>query len=282
MEHVGESQADADWCGEEGLPAALATEIEEGLGWMYPWELKPGVATPILHPELPAIHRTRLRLIEDAVRTCLRAAGPHATVVDLACNEGWFAHRMIEWGASRVLGVDIRPRVIRRATLLRDHFGIGAERLELRCADVFDVRPSEVGTFDVVLCLGLVYHLEDPIGAIRRAAALASGLCVIESQLTRQAEAIVHGWGATGEYENAPASWAARMEADQESNMLASAGGVVSLIPNRAALTQAVTAAGLVEVEFPEPSPGDNMQYRQGDRAVLLAWTRDRAARARS
>jgi hypothetical protein len=282
MEHVGTSQADQGWRGQEVPNAALRTEIEEGPGWMYPWELGRGVATPVLHPELPTIHRTRLGLMEGAVRACLLAAGPEATVIDLACNEGWFAHRMLEWGASRVVGVDIRPDVIRRATLLRDHFGIDAARLELRCADVFEIRPSELGLFDVVLCLGLVYHLEDPIGAIRMAHALTAGVCVIESQLTRQTEHIVHGWGATAEYETTPASWAARLEADQDSNRLASAGGVVSLIPNRAALVQAVEASGFAEMEFPRPDPGYNAQYVQGDRAVVLAWARERAARAQS
>ncbi|MGH2853923.1 MAG: class I SAM-dependent methyltransferase [Solirubrobacteraceae bacterium] len=110
-------------------------------------------------------------------------------------HEGWFSHRVIEWGASTVIGVDIRPQLIRRAELIRSHFGISPERFELRCADVFDLDPAELGTFDVVLCLGLIYHLENSIGALRIARALTRGLCVIESQLTRQNDPIVLGNG---------------------------------------------------------------------------------------
>jgi SAM-dependent methyltransferase len=197
--------------------------------------------------------------------------------VDLACNEGWFSHRLLEWGAGRVLGVDIRPQLIRRAELVRDHFGIEPERLELRCADVFDLDTAELGSFDVVLCLGLVYHLENPIGAIRIARALTRGVCVIESQLTRQNEAIVHGYGRSDEYEQSAGSFATLVETDHEANMLASAGGVVSLIPNRAALLEGATVAGFRETDLARASPDQNRQYVVGDRAVLLAWPQERS-----
>ena len=251
---------------------ALMEEVEQPPAWMYAWQLGGDVITPVLGPELPDVHRTRLALMEGPVRAALSAAGPNASVIDLACNEGWFSHRLLEWGASRVLGVDIRPQLIRRAELVRAHFGISSERLELRCADVFDLVASEGGgTFDVVLCLGLVYHLENPIGAMRIARALTRGVCVIESQLTRQEEAIVLGNGQSDLYEENLASFAARVETDYESNMLASAGGVVSLTPNRAALLQGAEAAGFAELELAAAASGHNRQYVLGDRAVLIA-----------
>jgi tRNA (mo5U34)-methyltransferase len=254
------------------VEGALQTEIEQPPPWMYAWQLSADTVTPVVGPELPEIHQTRLDLMEAPVRAAIAAAGGGATVVDLACNEGWFSHRMLEWGASHVLGVDIRPEVIRRAELIRAHFGISPDRFELRLADVFDLEPEQLGAFDVVLCLGVVYHLENPIGAIRVARALARGVCVIESQLTRQLEAIVHGNGRSDQYEESPSSWASVVETDQASNMLASAGGVVSLIPNRDALMQAAHAAGFGSAEYAQPSRRHNRQYQLGDRAVLIAW----------
>jgi tRNA (mo5U34)-methyltransferase len=247
-------------------------ELESPPPWMYAWRLRNGSITPLAGPELPDIHRTRAELMEAHVRAALSAAGPNATVIDLACNEGWFSQRALEWGAARVLGIDIRPQLVRRAELVRDHFEIDPDRLEFRCADVFDLDVSLLGTFDVVLCLGLVYHVENPIGAIRIARALTRGICVIESQLTRQTEAIVHGNGRTDQYEQSAASFAALVETDYEQNMLASAGGVVSLIPNKAALRQAAEAAGFRELAVAQPTAGHNRQYVMGDRAVLLAW----------
>jgi len=264
------------------VDATLEQEIEKPPPWMYAWELGDGVTTPLVGPELSEIHQTRLELMRAPVQAALSSAGPDATVIDLACNEGWFSHRMLDWGASRVLGVDIRPRLIRRAELLRAHFGISADRLELRCCDVFDLDASELGTYDVVLCLGLIYHLENPVGAMRIARAVTRGVCIIETQLTRQTEAIIHGNGRSDQYEKSPASFAALLETDQEGNMLAAAGGVVSLIPNRAALLQAARAAGFAETEVAPTSECHNRQYVLGDRAVLLAWPTASAAAARA
>jgi hypothetical protein len=255
------------------MSPALAAEVSQPPNWMYEWDLGRGISTPLAQNELGSIHVTRLDLLAPAVQDAIAAAGDGATVIDLACNEGWFSHRMLDWGADRVLGVDIRAQMIRRAELVRDHLGVPAERLEFRHADVFDLRPSDLGRYDVVLCLGLVYHLENPVGALRIARALTSRLCAIESQLTRQSDPIVHGWGTTDAFEEAAASFAVRLEEDQEANMLASSGGVVSLVPNRAALALSARAAGFGEVEFldVDPASGHNRQYVTGDRAVMLA-----------
>ena len=101
----------------------------------------------------------------------LEQAGPGATAIDLGCAEGWFAHRLLDWGAARVVALDLRAENIERARLVRHHLGVPAERLELIHADLLDSALEELGDFDVVLALSLVYHLEDPVGALRRRAA---------------------------------------------------------------------------------------------------------------
>ncbi len=45
--------------------------------------------------------------------------------------------------------------------------------------DLFDLEPGELGTFDVVLFLGVLYHLVDPLGGLRRAAAMCRDQLVI-------------------------------------------------------------------------------------------------------
>jgi SAM-dependent methyltransferase len=238
---------------------------------MYPWVLTDAVTTPVMNPELPSIHHTRAELIEDPVREALTRAGAEARALDLACNEGWFSHRLLEWGASQVVAVDIRQENIRRAQLLRDHFTIPEERFQLINADVYALRPEMLGQFDVVLLLGLVYHVEDPMGLIRRARAFTRSVCAIESQLTRQEAPILHGWGRSDQVEQAPGSFAVRVEPDGDSNPLASAPGVMSLIPNRMALEQMTRLAGFGRTQFATPNASHNRQYVSGDRGVLIA-----------
>ncbi len=253
----------------------VAPELEEQLRaeprWMFPWVLGPGREAPLLGSNLPAVHRTRMELMEGPVREALAAAGPHATALDLACCEGWFSHRLLEWGAERVVGVDLREVSIQRAELMRDHFGIPSDRLTFVRSDVFDLDLRALGQFDVVLVLGLVYHLEDPVGAVRRARTLTRSLCVIESQLTRQDRPIVHGWGSPEPLLTAEASFAAIVEPDAQHNQLASAPGILSLIPNAAAFEQMARVAGFERVELAQARPDHDRQYVRGDRAVLLA-----------
>lgn len=251
-----------------GLMTSLEQELN-GQSWMYPWRLRDGTEVRVANSELPSIHRTRAALIEPRVRAALAAGGPEATALDLACNEGWFSHRLLDWGASRVVALDVRVKNLQRAAVMRDHFDIPPEALELRRADVFEIEPAELGTYDVVLALGLIYHVENPMGVLRLAHACTKSLCVIESQLTRQTEPIVHGLGQTGELHESEASFAVQTE--RGDNSLASTGRVLSLIPNRTALAQMTQVAGFDNVEFATPQAGHNPQYVSGDRAVLFA-----------
>ncbi len=254
------------------IAPALREELAREPNWMYPWSLPGGAELTLLNPELGSVHETRAEMIEPAVRAAL-ARSDRPTAIDLACSEGWFAHKLLAWGADHVIGLDIRPQNVRRAQLMREHFRIAPERLELRESNLYELPVTAADAqFDVVLLLGLVYHVEDPVGALRRARALTRGVTIVESQLTRQVEPIVHGWGTSTSAEEALGSFATRMEPDAEINPVASSGGVLSLIPNRVALQQMAVVAGFARTEFLTPAPHHNPQYVHGDRAVMVAW----------
>jgi SAM-dependent methyltransferase len=211
-------------------------------------------------------------MIEGPIRDAIAAAGPGATAVDLACNEGWFAHRLLDWGVHRVVAIDLRPETIRRAQLVRDHFGIAPERLDLRCGDIYELDTNELGTFDVVLMLGLIYHVEDPVGAVRIARRLTRSVCALESKLSRHQDPIIHAVGASGATLVTHGSFATRIEDDATLNPMASAPGALSLIPNRVAFAELARVAGFGRVEFAAPRDSHNSLYLNGDRAVMTAW----------
>ena len=239
----------------------------------YDWRLPDGTVLPIAHPDLALAQRTVRELIEPEVRAALAAAGTGARGLDLAANEGWWSHRLLEWGAASVVAVETRAETVERARELRDAFGLTERELELRVGDATQIEPAEAGGFDVVLCLGLLYHLEDPIGALRGARRLCrqGGLLALETQTARIDEPITHAWGSTdAATESAPAGFAARWERD-DANPLASVAGAVSLIPNRAAVELALRAAGFEELLFPKATPDHAAGFRSGDRLVVLA-----------
>ena len=62
--------------------------------------------------------------------------------------------------------------------LARRELGSGVESI---VADFVTVDLETLGTFDVVLFLGVLYHLKDPFGALRRLSHVTSGVAVIAS-----------------------------------------------------------------------------------------------------
>lgn len=252
------------------LSPELVDELEREPRWMYAWELDDRVA-PLVHPTVAAVHATRASMLEGPVREALAAAGPDARALDLACCEGWFSHQLLEWGAGSVLGVDIREQSIRRAELVRDHLGVPSDRLDFRAADVLTLDPAELGRFDVVLCLGLIYHVEHPMGVLRLGRELTSGLFAVETQTARVETPALFGFGSRGAFEATDAVMAVHLETDQDSNALASYGGVVSFCPNPNALSLMMHAAGWSAVERLQPGPGDDPDFFNGDRAVMTA-----------
>jgi tRNA (mo5U34)-methyltransferase len=84
------------------------------------------------------------------------------TVLDMGCNAGFFALEMKRRGAARVVAADSDPRYLAQAALASEVTGL---RLELRQLSVYDV--ARLGRrFDLVLFLGVFYHLRHPLLAL--------------------------------------------------------------------------------------------------------------------
>jgi len=84
------------------------------------------------------------------------------TVLDVGCNAGFFSLEMKRRGAARVVGIDSDERYLAQARLASEVSGL---ELELRNLSVYDV--ATLGErFDVVLFMGVLYHLRHPLLAL--------------------------------------------------------------------------------------------------------------------
>lgn len=84
------------------------------------------------------------------------------SVLDIGCNGGFYAIEMKRRGAARVLGIDADPDYLAQARFAAEV--VGAD-IEFRRLSVYDVgRLGE--TFDVVLFMGVLYHLRHPLLAL--------------------------------------------------------------------------------------------------------------------
>jgi tRNA (mo5U34)-methyltransferase len=84
------------------------------------------------------------------------------SVLDIGCNAGFHAIQMKLRGADRVLGIDFDDRYLAQARLAAE---LSDLEIEFRKLSVYDVaRLAEA--FDVVLFLGVLYHLRHPLLAL--------------------------------------------------------------------------------------------------------------------
>lgn len=84
------------------------------------------------------------------------------SVLDIGCNAGFYSMEMARRGADRVLGIDTDPRYLEQARLAAEAAGID---LELRRMSVYEVAALRE-RFDLVLFMGVFYHLRHPLLAL--------------------------------------------------------------------------------------------------------------------
>jgi tRNA (mo5U34)-methyltransferase len=161
---------------------ALAREIRALAPWFHNLHLPDGAQTAPDHPlgDFPAFKWEQISpwLPEDM--SGLRA-------LDIGCNAGFYSLAMARRGA-QVLGIDVDPHFLRQAEWARERFGVSAERLALRQMQVYELARLEE-QFDVVLFLGVLYHLRYPLLALDIVAERARETLVLQT-LTMPGEEI--------------------------------------------------------------------------------------------
>jgi len=94
-------------------------------------------------------------------------------VLDVACNAGFYSFELAKKGAN-VIGIDNSYEDIVRAKFAKKIMGIKNVNFEI--VNVDDVNEELNQKFDLVLCLGLLYHVEDPKSVINKIANLGDSV----------------------------------------------------------------------------------------------------------
>jgi hypothetical protein len=236
--------------------------------WFYTFDLPDGTTTRTYHGgELDEIHTTRWRMLEHTLDTSYPQGFSELTAVDLAAHQGWFASRMAHAGLRRVTGVDQRQSHVEDSRLIATVQGF--DELEFLHSDIFDLDCERLGTFDVVLMLGLLYHLENPIGALRLARALCHDLCVIETQVVPGMTGMVD-FGSYRFVRPLKGAFGLIDELDETHGPEAGATGIC-LVPSVEALTWLLEKVGFREVTVLQPPADAYEQLLYGKRVMVTA-----------
>ncbi|MEO8036144.1 MAG: methyltransferase domain-containing protein [Acidobacteriota bacterium] len=120
--------------------------------WYHPIEVRPGIVTPGANEA-----RSVLEMLD------LPADCRGMRALDLGTRDGYFAFELERRGAE-VVAVDYMA-------MTDSGFSVAAELLGSRVTyfqrNLYELTPEDLGTFDIVLFLGMLYHLPDPLGALR-------------------------------------------------------------------------------------------------------------------
>ena len=163
----------------------VARRAEEAIAkqskWHHRIEVAPGVVTPGLQQTEDLLGQ--IGMPEDL--TGMR-------VLDIGARDGFFTFEAEKRGAAEVIALDNEPP---------DHtgFAIAAELLDSKATyvteNVYALDPERFGRFDLVLFLGVIYHLRHPLLALDRIHDITAddGLMLIETHMID--EGLVDGEG---------------------------------------------------------------------------------------
>lgn len=81
-----------------------------------------------------------------------------ARVLDIASHDGRWSYAALEAGAAHVTGVEGRDYLVDNANKTFSNLGADPSHYTFVNGDAHDVLTEGLGTFDVVMCLGFLYH----------------------------------------------------------------------------------------------------------------------------
>jgi hypothetical protein len=122
--------------------------------------------------------RRVLQIVSDITRRPLESL----RLLDLACHEGIYAIEFARHGA-RVVGIEGREAHIEKAKFVKN--ALSLNNLDIHQDDVRNLSKTKYGTFDVVLCLGILYHLDVPdvFSFIESIAEVCDDVAVIDTRI---------------------------------------------------------------------------------------------------
>lgn len=107
------------------------------------------------------------------------------TVLDVGASDGFFSFEAERRGASRVVATDVWSGTDGWHT--KDAFDMARAQLHSNVESVqisvYDLSREEIGSFDVVLFLGVLYHLRYPLFALEKLFEVAKNMLIMETHL---------------------------------------------------------------------------------------------------
>ncbi|HZT77737.1 MAG TPA: DUF1698 domain-containing protein [Vicinamibacterales bacterium] len=217
--------------------------------WWHRIDLGSGIVTP-------GVDVTPQRLAEIRMPDNLTGQ----SVLDIGAWDGFFSFEAERRGARRVLATD---------SFCWDGGGWGTKagfelarralgsKVEDKWIQVLDLSPETVGVFDLVLCLGVLYHMKHPLLTLERVSSVTARQLILQTQVDLVAvKRPAIAFYPTNELNGDPTNWSG---------------------PNPAAVVAMLHDVGFDRVEilsksFPDDVPLDAIETIRPNHITVHAW----------
>lgn len=251
------------------MPQSTRRQMEEAIQRLGPFhhaiELPFGLNTVPGSAERRPIQRSRLKSLTDhafgRMSEMLGGSFQRRAVLDVGCASGGFSVEAARRGAAAVLGIDVVPKYLEQARFVADSLGLRQVTFSLADASERDIRLPQ---FDVTFLFGLLYHLEDPIGTVRRLLGFTRTLVAIDTKVVQlspgdnRAVWLMSRLGPSSHLDASSSLWRDKPRLQMEPSLPA----VVSLLES--------CGFGLIEV-VPVQANNPDTRYAAGSRVTVLA-----------
>ncbi len=251
------------------MPDSISLDALRRKEWFYEFKLPSGEVLPSrTPPDVAEIHPTRLAMLMTALDPVTRAGWKDLSAIDIACHQGFFTTHLARMGCREVLAVDARQEHIDDCSMIAQAYGLANVRT-LR-SDLFDLTTEAVGRFDITVLFGLLYHVENPVGALRVARALTKKVCVVETQIAPGMTGYMD-WGSYKYVKEIHGAFTVIDETEELHGPEMSVTGIC-LCPSLDALIWIMLKVGFRRVEVIAPPVDAYEQHRFGKRAVVAGY----------
>jgi ubiquinone/menaquinone biosynthesis C-methylase UbiE len=231
--------------------------------WFYEFEMPDGTFTRTDVPsEVLHIHKSRREKLRRVIRDNVGDA-KGLTALDIASHEGYFSIELAHHFAA-VHGIEIRPESLNAAKQISRVLGVSNVRFTQADFTQMPYDPSMEADF--VLIYGLLYHLENPIHALRLASQLTRKHILIETQLFPYdiAGRVEDGYYLTQREVHGVFSMSLDYPKGREGGST-----TIALVPSLNALLFLLKEFGFRSVQVLNPDPDDYEQFRRRSRVVV-------------
>lgn len=106
-----------------------------------------------------------------------------------------FSFEAGKYGAKEVIGIDADDKNIEQANAIKKY--LGTKNVKFLKLTAEEISEKDLGKFDITILTGILYHLEDPIGVMKRISEVTISTLLIDSHVhysTEQSEDIPSWW----------------------------------------------------------------------------------------